>query len=71
MFEIVYNKKEKGLMYDNGNYLGIDLGLNNLASCVSNTGSCFIINGKPLKSINQYYNKRLAYLKSKLLKFRK
>ena len=36
MFEIVYNKKEKGLMYDNGNYLGIDLGLNNLASCVSN-----------------------------------
>lgn len=66
MFEIVYNKKEKGLMYDNGNYLGIDLGLNNLASCVSNTGSCFIINGKPLKSINQYYNKRLAYLKSKL-----
>ena len=62
--EIVYNKKEKNLIYDNGNYLGIDLGLNNLASCVSNTGSCFIINGRPLKSINQYYNKRLAYLKS-------
>lgn len=66
MLEIVYNKKEKDLMSDNGNYLGIDLGLNNLASCVSNNGSCFIINGKPLKSINQYYNKRLAYLKSKL-----
>ena len=54
------------MMPNNGNYLGIDLGLNNLASCVSNTGSCFIINGKPLKSINQYYNKRLAYLKSRL-----
>ena len=53
-------------MSDNGNYLGIDIGLDNLASCVSNTGSCFIINGRPLKSINQYYNKRLAFLKSKL-----
>lgn len=53
-------------MSDNGNYLGIDIGLDNLASCVSNTGSCFIINGRPLKSINQYYNKKLAFLKSKL-----
>ena len=66
VLEIVYNKKEKNLMSDNGNYLGIDIGLDNLASCVSNTGSCFIINGRPLKSINQYYNKRLAFLKSKL-----
>lgn len=66
VLEIVYNKKEKDLMLDNGNYLGIDIGLDNLASCVSNTGSCFIINGRPLKSINQYYNKRLSYLKSKL-----
>ena len=66
VLEIVYNKKEKNLMSDNGNYLGIDIGLDNLASCVSNNGSCFIINGRPLKSINQYYNKRLAFLKSKL-----
>lgn len=66
MLEVVYNKKEKEKLSDNGNYLGIDIGLNNLASCVSNTGYCFIINGKPIKSINQYYNKRLAYLKSKL-----
>ena len=64
--EIVYNKKEKDLMSDNGNYLGVDLGLNNLASCVSNNGLCFIINGKPLKSINQYYNKKVSFLKSKL-----
>ncbi|WP_286084041.1 RNA-guided endonuclease InsQ/TnpB family protein [Parabacteroides goldsteinii] len=66
VLEIVYNKKEKDLMPDNGNYLGVDIGLDNLASCVSNNGSCFIINGRPLKSINQYYNKKLAYLKSKL-----
>lgn len=68
--EIVYNKKEKERLADNDKYLGIDMGLNNLASCVSNTGSCFIINGRPLKSINQYYNKRLSYLKSKLGKNR-
>lgn len=37
-------------MLDNENYLGIDIGF------VSNNGSCFIINGRPLKSINQYYN---------------
>lgn len=66
VLEVIYNKKEKPRSEDNGKYLGIDIGLNNLASCVSNTGSCFIINGKPLKSINQYYNKRISYLKSKL-----
>lgn len=66
VLEVIYNKKEKPRSGNNGKYLGVDIGLNNLASCVSNTGSCFIINGKPLKSINQYYNKRLAYLKSKL-----
>ena len=51
---------------DGNGIFGIDIGLDNLASCVSNNGSCFIINGRPLKSINQYYNKRLAFLKSKL-----
>ena len=66
VLEIIYNKKEKDLMLDNGNYLGVDLGLNNLASCVSNNGLCFIVNGKPLKSINQYYNKKVSFLKSKL-----
>lgn len=68
VLEVVYEKQEKERLSDNGNYLGIDIGLNNLASCVSNIGSCFIINGKPIKSINQYYNKRLSYLKSKLEK---
>lgn len=64
--EVVYEKPEPQRLKDNGNYLSIDIGLNNLATCVTNTGDCFIINGKPLKSINQYYNKRLAELKSKL-----
>ncbi|WP_255502903.1 transposase [Okeania sp. KiyG1] len=36
----------------------MDLGLNNLATCVSNTGSSFILDGRKLKSINQWYKTR-------------
>lgn len=50
---------------DNGNYLAIDLGLNNFATCVNNKGvQPFAINGKVLKSENQYYNKLLARARS-------
>jgi len=58
--EIVYNKPDIKLLKDNGRYLGIDIGLNNLATCVSNVVNAFIINGRPLKSINQYFNKHKA-----------
>lgn len=49
---------------DKNQYLGIDLGLNNLMSCVSTNGSPFIISGRKLKSYNQWYNKEIARLKS-------
>ena len=49
---------------DKSQYLGIDLGLNNLMSCVSTTGSPFIISGRKLKSYNQWYNKEISRLKS-------
>ena len=52
----------------NGNYASIDLGINNLATVSSNVFEPFIINGKPLKSINQYANKKKAYYQSKLPK---
>jgi len=39
------------------NALAIDLGIDNLATCVTNTGKAFIIDGKRLKSINAYTNK--------------
>lgn len=54
------------LKQDNKRYASIDLGLNNLATVGSNVMKPFIINGKPLKSINQFYNKKLAKLKSNL-----
>lgn len=47
---------------------GIDLGVNNLASISTNNkeNSSFLVNGKPLKSINAFFNKRLSKLQSKL-----
>ncbi len=43
--------------------LGIDHGLNNWLTCISNVGTSFIIDGLHLKSLNQWYNKRVATLK--------
>jgi len=47
--------------------MSIDLGLNNLATCVTNgVVEPFIIDGRRLKSVNAYYNKRKAKMQSKL-----
>lgn len=65
--EIVYEKeivKNENLKVENK--ISIDLGVNNLATMFINDeafSSC-IINGRPLKSINQFYNKKLAKLQS-------
>ncbi|WP_374103004.1 MULTISPECIES: hypothetical protein [unclassified Bacillus (in: firmicutes)] len=41
--------------------MGIDLGVDNLATIIDNTGlKPLLIKGKWLKSINQYYNKLRA-----------
>lgn len=61
--EIGYKVEVPEIEYNN-RIASIDLGINNLATVTSNVFSPFIINGKPLKSINQYYNKHLADLKS-------
>ena len=60
---IVYETKELNTDLNLNDYLSIDLGMNNLCSCVSKD-DCFILNGKPLKSINQYFNKEVSKLKS-------
>lgn len=64
--EIVYSiSVESELRSDNGRYMSIDLGLDNLATVVTNTGlNPIIINGKGLKSNNQYYNKKKAHYQS-------
>ena len=49
----------------NGRIASIDLGVNNLTTIVYPNSRTEIINGRPLKSINQYYNKKLAEVRSK------
>ncbi|MBQ2079321.1 MAG: transposase, partial [Erysipelotrichaceae bacterium] len=44
--------------------LSIDTGINNLAACVTDEGRSFILDGKRLKSINQWYNKNNSRLQS-------
>ena len=59
--EVVYERKEQDLHLDKNNVLSIDLGLDNFCSCVNNVGEQpFIINGRVLKSFNQWYNKTRA-----------
>ena len=65
-FEIQYTYEVKEIQRElnKENGLGIDLGINNLCTCVTNTGASFLIDGRKLKSINQYYNKINAKLQS-------
>lgn len=46
--------------------IGMDLGVNNFVTITNNIGEQpIIINGKGLKSVNQYFNKKRAYLMSR------
>ena len=66
--EVLYEVEEPALLEDNGRYAAIDLGIDNLCSVSSNCCNSFIINGKPVKSINQYYNKKKAKLQKRVKK---
>ena len=45
------------------NVLSIDHGLDNWLTCISNIETSFIVDGKHLKALNQWYNKRVATIK--------
>ena len=66
LVNFIYKKQEKELKKDNGKYMGIDLGVDNLATCTSNVIPSFIIDGKKVKHINQFYNKKIGEVKSEL-----
>ncbi|MDJ1171691.1 transposase [Roseofilum sp. BLCC_M154] len=61
--EYVYGVTEQPKELDTGHALSIDHGLDNWLTCVDTQGHSFIIDGKPIKSKNQWYNKRVAILK--------
>lgn len=63
--QFVYQTDDVNMHLDKGNTLSVDLGVDNLATCVdSRNGTSFILDGRYIKSINRYYNKELARLKS-------
>lgn len=65
-FEIQYTYQVENIQnkLDLTKALSIDVGINNLCSCVTSDGFSFIIDGKKIKSINQWYNKENARLQS-------
>ena len=63
----IYEVEEPKLKKDNSRYFSIDPGLNNIVSIYNNIGiRPLLYNGRPIKSINQYYNKTNAKLRSEL-----
>lgn len=61
--EIVYRKEVKDAGLDKSEYASIDLGIDNLATMVTDKGS-FLYSGKFLKSYNRNFNRQLAKLQS-------
>jgi len=67
IMEIVYEVDVPKQINKTEKIASIDLGVDNLMTITNNCGlQPFILNGRPLKSINQYYNKGMARLKSEL-----
>ena len=65
-FEIQYIYEAECIQrnLNKSNALALDLGINNLITAVSSKGNSFIIDGRRLKSINQWFNKENARLQS-------
>ena len=63
-FEIQYTYKAETIQrnLNKNNALALDLGVNNLVTAVTNQGRSFIIDGRKLKSVNQWFNKENARL---------
>jgi putative transposase len=68
--EVVYSKKPVQAEVDPAFCVGIDPGVTNLAAIASNREGFIprLVNGRPLKARNQWYNKHIKELKKKLPK---
>jgi putative transposase len=66
--EAVYEQEVKQAEVNPAYYAGIDIGMNNLVALASNKPNfqTVIVNGRPVKSVNQFYNKRKADLQKQL-----
>lgn len=68
IIEFTYEKEFIKVSDEINRQMAIDLGITNLATCVIDDNKSFIIDGKYLKSINQFYNKQKAHYQSLLPK---
>jgi putative transposase len=68
--EVIYTKEPVQANVDPSFCVGIDLGVTNLAAIASNREGFVppLVNGRPLKAWNQWYNKRMKELKKRLPK---
>ena len=64
--QYVYEIEVENLNLNQDEKLAIDLGLENLATCISTVGTSFIMDGRRIKSINRLWNKRRAELQNRL-----
>lgn len=68
--EFVYTVEPVVAEVDSKRCLGVDHGLGNWLTCVSNCGTSFIVDGLHLKSLNQFYNKQVATFKKQCHRIR-
>ena len=69
IMEVVYQIDVPDIEEKAERIASIDLGVDNLMTITTNCGvKPLVINGKPLKSINQYYNKKISEMRSELKK---
>ena len=66
--EVIYEQAVVQTDVDPSWVAGVDLGVNNLATIASNQPGFtpLLVNGRPLKALNQWYNKRRAQMQAKL-----
>ncbi|HJZ46915.1 MAG TPA: transposase [Roseiflexaceae bacterium] len=66
--EVVYHQSITPAPLDHALVAAVDIGVNNLAALTSNLPGFvpLLINGRPLKALNQFYNKRRAQLQAQL-----
>jgi len=66
--QYVYEVTEEPINLNKDNVISIDLGIDNLATCVSTIGTSFIMDGRKIKSINHQWNKEMSRLRSIAMK---
>ena len=64
--QYIYEVEKEELHLNQSETLSIDIGLDNLATCITTVGTSFIMDGRRIKSINRLWNKRRADLQSRL-----